>query len=613
MSGRRRTQPPKGPSEIWRAAVFRSRARKSALVAGLGLVLGVAWDLGRRPGSPPELTLEEARVALAWVRALSEAKTSGRPPPAPPRELAGRSSHHPVFITLYGADGRGRTDPRIGRYAPPRESPPASLAQALALATEDLLHQLDTRGIALEPPGQSTLKVDLAGAPRRLGLKTSVYLDLVLDRGQDGLTAQLGPNQIFVLPAQPLEQGTRWASLVAELDRLSGGAAKLSSFRTRSFVEGPPSEPGPWPVFRGNVLAAEVTAPVVRQSLLDAARYLVRSLGPDGRYCYMYRAEEDRCEDDYNLLRHAGTTYCLYQLARVLGLPELFGPAEQASEWLRAQTREVEGDPSRVFLLEGDLAKLGAVGLAVLRDGRDRELLGKLGRFLVSQQNNDGYFRSFFRWRADLEVPTHNSIYYPGEALLALVRLYRIAPDPSILGAATRGADFLVRRRWRWAGMELFVPPDAWLAQALAELDAITRADWLRDYAYRIVEVTQLTMLRASEGASPDLIGGPASGPIFPGVTPAGARNEATTAVWQMARRRGEAERAAGLRELALLSARFQLSQQFRATNSYFLPQPLRARGGFRATAVDHGVRIDYVQHNVTGLIGVLDMLEDGR
>jgi len=195
--------------------------------------------------------------------------------------------------------------------------------------------------------------------------------------------------------------------------------------------------------------------------------------------------------------------------------------------------------------------------------------------------------------------------------LLALVRLYRLLPDPSYLAAAGRGAEFLVNRRWKWARFELFVPPDAWLAQALAELDAISPADWLRDYALRIVEITDLSMLRESEGSPPDLVGGPASGPYFPGVTPAGARNEATTSVWRMARRRGESERAAHLREIALKSARFQLSQQFRPANSYFLPNPRRAEGGFRGSPVDNRIRIDYVQHNVTGLLGVLAMLEE--
>jgi hypothetical protein len=374
------------------------------------------------------------------------------------------------------------------------------------------------------------------------------------------------------------------------------------------------------PVFRGNVLLSEVTAVGLRRSLADAAHYLARSIGTDGRYCYVYLVREDRCDDDYNLLRHAGTTYCLYQLHGLLRDPEVLAAAERATDYLRAQVRLVDGDPHRAFVLEGDMAKLGAAGLSllnlvererVLGDGRDRELVRQLGAFIVSQQRADGYWPSRFAWRPGLAVTDWNSIYYPGEALLALVRLHRLDPDPSYQRAVLRGAEFLVRRRWKWGGVEVFVPPDAWLAQALAELDALAPAAWIRDYALEIVKVTELTTLRGSEGAPPDLAGGPASGFWFPGVTPAGSRNEATTAVWRMLRRRGERAEAAHLLELALAAARFSLSQQFRPANSYFLPDPARARGGFRGTPTDGAIRIDYVQHNVTGLLGVLGILEE--
>jgi hypothetical protein len=171
---------------------------------------------------------------------------------------------------------------------------------------------------------------------------------------------------------------------------------------------------------------------------------------------------------------------------------------------------------------------------------------------------------------------------------------------------------YLVQKRWRFAGVELYVPPDAWLTQALSELDAIAPQTWLRDYAYSLVGVTEMAMLRTEEGAAPDLDGGPASGLSFPGVTPAGSRNEGTTAVWRMAKRRGESAQVARLRAIALRSARFQLNQEIRPENSWFFPEPSHVMGGFRGTAVESEVRIDYVQHNATGLLGVLEMLRDG-
>ena len=79
-----------------------------------------------------------------------------------------------------------------------------------------------------------------------------------------------------------------------------------------------------------------------------------------------------------------------------------------------------------------------------------------------------------------------------------------------------------------------------------------------------------------------------------------------------MAVRRGDVATAAQWKNLTLMAARFQLNQQYRPENSYFLPNPRRALGAFRGAPNDLEVRIDYVQHSVSGLIGTLDMLKPG-
>jgi hypothetical protein len=330
---------------------------------------------------------------------------------------------------------------------------------------------------------------------------------------------------------------------------------------------------------------------------------------------------KDDCTSEYNLLRHAGTTYCLYQILQIHRDLSIQRAAERASAWLRRQVRTVEGDPSRAFLIDAERAKLGAAGLTLmalverqraLQDGKDGELCRKLADFLISQQHADGYFDSYFAWSPDAPVPERNSIYYPGEAVLGLVRLYEIDQMPRFLAAARLGAEFLVKKRWKWAGIELYVPPDAWLTQALAELDALTPAEWIRDYAAEVVELTASTMLRPGDGVPADVVGGPAGGTELPRVTPAGARSEGSTAAWKMAVRRGDVATAAQWKNLTLMAARFQLNQQYRPENSYFLPNPRRALGAFRGAPNDLEVRIDYVQHTVSGLIGALDMLKPG-
>jgi hypothetical protein len=592
--------------------------------AALALLLLMApWAFKRahRLAEVEPLSTDEMRLALEAARAAFERGRGGEAA-AGGEAAIGRPVGGPVFVSVY-VPGRPGEGPFVGRWAPETSGASAPLGRALEEAGRAAGAAIAKARVSKEKLARARVKVDLVGPSGSLWSRASWYLDWVVAPGVDGLNVRRGDKEAWALPSRAVERGESTRKALDGLDRELGGSADATRrFRSFSFVEGVEGEPGPLPLYRGNVLRAGVDEAVLRQSLLEAGAFLSRSVLADGRYCYTYEAGRDGCDEDYNLLRHAGTTYSLFQLYREFRDPSFLAAAEKATAWLRKQTRPVEGDAGRAYLLEGDKAKLGAVGLSLLAfvereravgDGADRQLMTRLADFVRSQQRDDGYFASYFNWGPRANVPSDNSIYYPGEALLGLVRLYGIDPQPRYLECAVRGSEFLVKKRWRWGGVELYVPPDAWLTQALAELDAIAPAEWVRQYAYEIVKTTELTMLRLDEGAPIDLAGGPAEGPVLPHVTPAGSRNEGLTAAYRMAVRTGAGERAASIKATSLASARFQLGQQFRPANSYFLPNPERARGGFRSAPHQLDVRIDYVQHNVTGLLGLLSILREGR
>jgi hypothetical protein len=68
--------------------------------------------------------------------------------------------------------------------------------------------------------------------------------------------------------------------------------------------------------------------------------------------------------------------------------------------------------------------------------------------------------------------------------------------------------------------------------------------------------------------------------------------------------------RAAVILAALAASARFQLSQQFGPDNSFFLPDPARAAGGFHGSPTAMRIRIDYVQHNISSLLGIADVVQ---
>src|SRR6185503_6656751 len=249
-------------------------------------------------------------------------------------------------------------------------------------------------------------------------------------------------------------------------------------------------------------------------------------------------------------------------------------------------------------------AKLGANGLALLAlvtqaeidpPSGDRVSAERLANQIVAMQNRDGSFRSYHPVRGD-EPEGSVSLYYPGEAILGLVRLYGLNGDRSLLVAARRGADYLIQSQKKSGSL----PPDAWLMQALEALHK-TRRD--RPYAEHAVVLAEAMV--ADQYTDVDPVG--FTGGFRPGVprsTPAASRAEGMLAAYRLAVSIGDS-RASGIAASLKASARFQLTQQFNGPNSFYLENAERAAGGFRASITSMRIRIDFVQHNVSSLLAI--------
>ena len=62
-------------------------------------------------------------------------------------------------------------------------------------------------------------------------------------------------------------------------------------------------------------------------------------MNAEGRYVYMYHPVEDRDEPSYGWLRHAGTTYALFEAYEELGTPAYLAKGELALKYLEAHLR----------------------------------------------------------------------------------------------------------------------------------------------------------------------------------------------------------------------------------------------------------------------------------
>jgi hypothetical protein len=337
---------------------------------------------------------------------------------------------------------------------------------------------------------------------------------------------------------------------------------------------------------------------------LAGGEYILRAQQADGSFLYYYDPIKDSAvKARYNVIRHAGAAYALFQLYETTRDPRYLDAARKAMAFLRTRYRPLAGK-NAIYVLDFDnKAKLGANGLTLVAMARQLELdpgsasldeARQLASMIILLQRTDGAFQSYHLDGGELAGDT--SLYYPGEAILGLVSLYRITNDKRLLEAARAGADYLVASQDKLSEL----PPDAWLMEALEVLNEIGHNQGYINHAIAIGE-TMITELY-TESDPPGYAGGVRPG--IPRSTPTASRAEGLLAAYRMAFGAKD-PRAADLGKALQASARFQLQQQFPSASEANFLNPQRAAGGFRESLNDPRIRIDFVQHNVSSLLGM--------
>jgi len=583
----------------------------------LALCLVVAgWAAGAdarlpRADDPDHVTPADQQAMLALVRRAATGGELAFSPDSMPAKLL-RATGRPLVVSAH----RPGAEPVVAWSA-----------------RGTLFEQLKAAGAALRATGrlgplaEVRLKLDLVdrrspvgpalplgmGGPPVLGVHGLRVRTPAADRwlpGSEALRLGLASGEAFVRHA------------LGQIEEPPGGLreVRLERFTATSFIEREPGGGGPAvALYRGMPRVGRVS----RRRLLAAAEaagdWLLRVQKPDGSFHYIYDPVRDRMGEGYNVVRHAGVSWSLVQAFEATGRRRFLDGAGRALGWLLKQART----RGQMSWLEHDgrrplgAAALGVMTLLAYREAAATErfdaAIGRLGAFLVFMQRPDGFFHAEYDadQRKGFIPEDHVPLYAAGEALVALVRLARAMPGGGWRQAAAKGADFAAAKRDGWfaeRGMEE-VYPDAWTMMALDELHALGAARRAHvDYAFF------LARLSLGEQAEPgatrwlDHVGAPRAYGEAPRATPAACRCEGLLAAWRLARRMGVATGV--YRRAVLRSLRFQLAHQYDAVNSYLLPNPSRALGGFYASYADHRVRIDTVQHNLSSLVGAARMLE---
>jgi hypothetical protein len=584
-------------------------------------------DFGDTAAAPPDaapyLTLARATVLAKFDAAAGRGALPPHPaaPPAPARRVM-LAFFRPGADTLV-ATSQGQGQGQGGGAGPTLADAVTAAAQAIAAQVPDAQAAQAGR-FELDIP----TALDSANVTEDTEVPLgSVGLEGVLVTRDDGKTG-------FVLPGEIAERGLfhsgksprldhdRIARLLAEragVPDVDLASMRAYRFRSDAHVEPPDHNSGArtLAVLRGMVARpAQVTPDLLVAAVRRGADYLVRIMGPDGRYVYMYRPIDDTDDRSYGWLRHAGTTYALFEAYEELGAPQYLQKGELALQYLKTHLRDDAPSGGKYLLDTSDeeQQKVGGAGLALLAFTKHAAVTGKrdeletmraLARFIIKQQYDDGHFRA----NADVEQETgkklkREPVYYPGEAMLGLMRLYAIDPQPSYLDTVRRGADWVVHVRDAYVSEEN-QEHDHWISYVLNDLYRVTHDAAYVEHAYKIARAIQKKQ-RGAEGA-------PASdwvGTFYEGqTTPASTRVEAYDADIALSRFAGKPDDwlVGPAREVAAS----MLGQQFTPDNDYWLKNPAKADGGVRESLYVHDVRIDYVQHAMSAWLHLARILRD--
>jgi hypothetical protein len=359
---------------------------------------------------------------------------------------------------------------------------------------------------------------------------------------------------------------------------------------------------------------AESLAALAAERAQLGAQWLARNVRSTGKYNYVYEPTRNRLDNDqYNPVRHAGVTYSLYEAYRAFGDPQIRTAADRGAAFLVEYSPMVE-EGRRAYIFAGR-SKLGAQALALVALVERRRATGDLAY--------DAYIRELAEWLMSMELPeepgryfqsysaianerllTPNSDYYPGEALLALVRLAQDFPEGPYLEYAHRAAEYLVHVRDGDVPTLPAVPrEDQWLAMALSELYLL-----IPDPAYARVVNMQAASMLANQYTPADqndwaLGASRLRNPV--NYTSTATKAEALIAAWRLADARGDVESESRLANGARRTAQFLMRVQYTEESAASFPDPSRLIGAWAQDAVMPYVRMDFVQHNVSALLGI--------
>ncbi|MEZ2295706.1 CapA family protein [Variovorax sp. RCC_210] len=411
-----------------------------------------------------------------------------------------------------------------------------------------------------------------------------------------------------------------------EIDFPKDDATPVWTFTTRAvYVEGVDARRA-WPITAEGQAAGyrelhelrDWHAPQIHALVDHASAYLAAQVQANGEFHYGWFPCFDRAIPTYNTLRHASSTYAMLEAWELMRGNAAQGGGDGAGDTLKAAidrslallTRSLirpanlpDGTRAAYLLDVGSEIKLGGNAVCLLALVKYTELTGDRQHLPLMEQlalgmrhMQDAQTGSFVHVlnAPALDVKdTFRVIYYDGEAAFGLMRLYGLTRDPRWLAMVEKAFEhFIAAEHWR--------AHDHWLSYCVNELTRYRPET--RYYAFGLQNVagyldfvlervttfpTLLELMMAAREMVLRMEADPALLPLLAGLD------------------RDKFDRALEFR------ARYLANGHFWPELAMFFRNPARIAGSFFIKHHGFRVRIDDVEHYLSGYVAYHRMLKE--
>lgn len=400
-----------------------------------------------------------------------------------------------------------------------------------------------------------------------------------------------------------------------------GNNVEVHKFKTKEYYI---DKNGFHELYRGHRTYTDLTKKDLKQAIrLTKNNYFKNVVQTSGKYIYSFLPHLNKREKRYNMLRHAGTTYSMLETYELMPDDKLLAEAKRAFDYLfdRIKTHKINDKKVKV-VVEKNAQKIGGNALTIVAlakytqatgDEQYIPLMQDLASWLKEVQGDDGEFKIHKQNHSTGEIFDFISHYYPGESILALVRLYQIDKDEAWLDVAENAANFLINIRDNDATIDT-IAHDHWLLYALNDLYRERPKEMYLNHSFFIAEAMMKTQITEEMASRQELVGGyvPKSG-NEPSSTPVACRSEGLSAVYNLANDFGHKDMAKKAKHAIKQGIKFQLQMHLGPESVMFYKRKKLCLGAVQAGLKSLSLRNDFTQHNISSFIAYYNILNKAK